>query len=81
MAAAVTLASTTMEGQIIELIQAANNYERALPEEQNEERYSLVLDLESNPPQVTVSATVNVTVTSGASGLTIAAQNYPAPTP
>ncbi|QYO68200.1 hypothetical protein [Leptolyngbya sp. 7M] len=79
MAAAVNLTSTTMEGQLIELIQAANAYERSLPEDQNEERYSLALDLDANPPQVTLSATVNVSVTNGASGLTISAQNYPAP--
>lgn len=74
MAASVTTLATTLEGQILELITTANDQESALPEESNQGRFTVSVDTEAN--EITVSATLLVNITTGANGVTLAAEPY-----
>lgn len=71
MASPVTSTATTLEGQILEVVQAANTLEQALAEEDNQDRFSVTFDLDATPPQVTISATFDVTVTTSAGKISV----------
>ena len=75
MAAPIVSTATTMEGQILEIMQRANEYEAGLAEEANQGRYSVAIDIEGKT--ATVTATLDLIITSAVGEISITAQNYP----
>lgn len=74
MAASVPTTATSLEGQILELLQEANNRESTLTDELNQGRFTVALDLEGQ--SITVSATFDVSVTNNGGTLAIAPMPY-----
>ena len=74
MAAAITTTATTLEGQILEVVNSANAQEQALSDELNLGLFSVAMDPEGGT--VTVTATINATFAASGDALTITAQEY-----
>ena len=74
MAASVTTTATTLEGQILELVNTANSQEQALSDDLNQGLFNVAFDAEA--ATVTLSVTLNATFTSNGAKVEVEAQEY-----